>query len=199
MSIVLKKKLLAASLGLLALGVAMANPQESYLAEARMITKKFSMALKKKFFTAIQDAQKAKSEETGAVSAITTCHIKAPSVSQDISRSSGWSVGRTSLKLRNPKNQPDDWEAQVLRRFEERQQAGENPDKIEFSEVVTHGDKKEFRYMKAIPTITLCLNCHGTEIKPEIQAAFKQFYPQDHATGFKVGDLRGAFTLCKAL
>lgn len=56
-----------------------------------------------------------------------------------------------------------------------------------------------YRYMKAIPLGELCANCQGTDIAPDLAAAIRAKYPQDQATGFKVGELRGAFTLSKPL
>ena len=55
--------------------------------------------------------------------------------------------------------------------------------------------KRVFRYMKAIPTGALCLNCHGTTLAPEVAAKLHELYPADAATGFNAGDLRGAFTI----
>ena len=52
--------------------------------------------------------------------------------------------------------------------------------------------------MKAIPTQALCLNCHGELMSTPVKAKIKQLYPGDKATGFKVGDIRGAFTLFKS-
>jgi hypothetical protein len=56
-----------------------------------------------------------------------------------------------------------------------------------------------FRYMKAIPTGELCLTCHGGSIDPDLAARIRAGYPKDQATGFKLGELRGAFTLSKPL
>ena len=106
-------------------------------------------------------------------------------------------VGRTSLKVRNSTNAADDWELAVLKQFDARKAQGEPADKLEFFEVTDHESQKTFRYMKAIPTGALCLNCHGENIKPEVDAKLKELYPNDQARGFKEGDLRGAFTLAK--
>ena len=40
-----------------------------------------------------------------------------------------------------------------------------------------------------------CLRCHGPAegIAPEIRAAIEKNYPHDKATGYKRGDIRGAF------
>ena len=47
--------------------------------------------------------------------------------------------------------------------------------------------------MRAIPTEALCLTCHGETLAPELAAAIAREYPNDQATGFKLGELRGAF------
>ena len=44
----------------------------------------------------------------------------------------------------------------------------------------------------------LCLNCHGEpgkDISEASLALIRQHYPQDEATGFKLGDLRGAWRI----
>jgi Protein of unknown function (DUF3365) len=131
----------------------------------------------------------------GPVNAIGVCKTIAPQIAAEKSAAAQMSVGRTSLKLRQPKNAPDAWELQQLRTFEERKAAGENPAAIEVGEYLEKEDKPVFRYMKAIPTGPVCLNCHGTQLSPEVAAKLRELYPEDHATGFAVGDLRGAFTI----
>ena len=39
----------------------------------------------------------------------------------------------------------------------------------------------------------LCTTCHGESISPGIASAIAERYPDDEATGFAVGDLRGVF------
>ena len=51
--------------------------------------------------------------------------------------------------------------------------------------------------MKAIPAGAVCLTCHGNDIDPELKAQIDAFYPEDRATGFKLGALRGAFTISR--
>ncbi len=134
----------------------------------------------------------------GLVNAIGICHLAAPKISAKKSTEKKMSIGRTSLKLRQPKNTPDEWEMLQLQRFEQRKAAGENPASIEFGEYIDVGGKKVFRYMKAIPTAEVCLSCHGTTLMPEVSAKLKELYPEDAATGFKAGDLRGAFTITQS-
>ncbi len=131
----------------------------------------------------------------GPVNAIGVCQTVAPEIAAQ--KSSEWkmTIRRTSLKLRQPANAPDAWERRQLLRFAERRAAGEGPATIEIGEYAEKDGKRVFRYMKAIPTGELCLSCHGSGLAPEVAARLKALYPQDAATGFRIGDLRGAFTV----
>lgn len=136
----------------------------------------------------------------GPVQAIDVCHTRAPQIAQELSAKHGWSVARTSLKLRNPGNAPDAWETQVLNEFEARKAAGADPNTLEYSAVVDQDGRQVYRYMKAIPTGQVCLSCHGGDaVAPQVEAKLQQWYPHDQARGYQAGDLRGAFTLTKPL
>ncbi len=138
-------------------------------------------------------------KEGGPVKAIGICHTVAPQLAEAHSQMSGWEVGRTSLKLRNPDNAPDAWEEAVLQEFEVRKSAGEDPMKLVKAEVVEENGRKVFRMMKAIPTAEVCTKCHGDAIEAPVVSKLDELYPTDKARGYKVGDLRGAFTLKKPL
>jgi len=139
-------------------------------------------------------------KEGGPVHAIQVCNTVAPHIADAKSEEHGLHIARTSLKVRNPGNAPDEWETQVLNQFEERKAGGEAIDTIAKAEVVETADgKKQFRFMKAIPTGEVCLKCHGAEIAPEVAAKLDELYPEDKARGFSLGDIRGAFTITKDL
>jgi hypothetical protein len=131
----------------------------------------------------------------GPVNALGVCSIAAPKLAAEKSAEHKMTIRRTALKIRQPKNAPDAWELKQLQDFERRKAAGESPAKIEIGEYVDRGGKKIFRYMKAIPTGAVCLNCHGAALTPAVTARLKELYPGDQATGFRGGDLRGAFTI----
>ncbi len=135
----------------------------------------------------------------GPVKAMDVCHTKADSISAKVSEQLGFSIKRTSLKPRNSNNAPDAWERAVLVKFEERKALGESPKTLEFVDVVENNGQRQVRYMKAIPTRGVCLMCHGSKIAPPISAKIKKLYPEDQATGFKLGDLRGAFSITEIL
>jgi hypothetical protein len=168
---------------------------DAYNAEAKKITGAFFEELKGALGKGIK--------EGGPVSAVEVCNVQAPGIAMKHSQSSGWDVGRTSLKLRNPGNAPDAWEIQVLNDFEKRRASGEGPDTLAYSEVVQEDGQEYFRFMKAIvmpPADKMpCLMCHGGNIDPTLAAKLDELYPQDKARGYEAGQVRGAFTLKKKL
>ena len=166
-----------------ALSVA-AQPVEVLLKDARAQAKTLGMSLK----GALQTSMKA----DGPVAALDVCHVKAPKIAEQMSLD-GWHVARTSLKVRNPGNTPDEWEVTVMQDFAKRLAEGESPISLEASKT----ENGEFRYMKAIPTAAVCLVCHGSDIASPVAKKIASLYPQDQATGFNEGELRGAFTLRK--
>jgi len=171
--------------------VVMAGEIEKRSKESRIVVSDFMLQLKTEL--------KAAMKEGGPSNAIQVCKNKAPQIAAEISEKQGWRVARTALKLRNPLNEPDTWELKVMQEFEKRKASGEEIKTLEYAEIVTTDDKKQFRYMKAIPTGEVCLKCHGNDIDPNVAATLNNFYPHDQATGFKEGDIRGAFTITQPM
>lgn len=147
------------------------------------------------------DVLNAEIKAGGPENAIGVCRERAPKMAAAASAESGWNIRRVSLKNRNPKAVPDAWERVQLEDFDKRLAAGEKPTAIEKGEVVVEGDGKVFRYMKALPTQDVCLQCHGTEdrIPPAVKAKLKELYPDDKAVGYGSAEIRGAITLKRPL
>jgi len=186
------KKTVYACIVLLGLSSAVtAGGIEQRSKQSRIVASDFMLRLKLEL--------KAAMREGGPGNAVRVCKTKAPEIAAETSEKMGWRVARTSLKLRNPHNAPDAWELKVMQEFEKRKAAGEEIKTLEYAEIVTTEGKKQFRYMKAIPTEKLCLQCHGSKIEPEEAAALNKYYPHDQATGFKEGDIRGAFTITQPM
>lgn len=159
----------------------------AYVEEARAATMAFQQALKKELMLAMQSG--------GPTKAVEVCHSRAPEIAEEISKQTGWKIGRTSLKTRNEMNAPDDEARDVLEQFEKRKENGEDISKLEWWQE----NEDAIAYMKAIPMQGMCSSCHGSNINPSLKEHISQFYPHDMATGFEVGDIRGAFTLKKYL
>ncbi len=137
----------------------------------------------------------------GPGAAIKVCTNLAPAITSELSRKTGQRITRVSQKVRNPLlGMPDAWEQKVLNDFAKRMEK-ENPANIEFVEMVTEPDGKYMRYMKAIPVQDVCLKCHGAEdsLAPQVKEQLKAEYPSDKATGYSANQLRGAFSIKKAL
>lgn len=137
-------------------------------------------------------------ESGGAQAAVSVCTERAPAIAARISRERGMRVTRVSSRYRNALlGMPDTWEAETLERFRERHQEGEPYKGMNRGERVTEGRRSEYRYMQAIPTEGVCVACHGPkeQLAPEVSEMLAERYPHDRATGFAVGDLRGAFSV----
>jgi uncharacterized low-complexity protein len=177
-----------------------AAPAEKAVANVDMTahveaSKKGIMALGSNLKGELMTAMKA----GGPVEALTVCNEKAPEISKQISAQNNMVISRTSLKNRSADNAPTEWETNVLQDFETRKANGEDLKTMAYSEIVEHDGKQEFRFMKAIPTDAACLVCHGENIAPVIQEKIQALYPDDKATGFSEGDIRGAFVVTKSL
>jgi hypothetical protein len=132
----------------------------------------------------------------GPVLAIAACKTVAPVLAEEVSKEHGLVIGRTALRVRNPANPPDEWERKVLEDFVAKIAAGANPAALEHIETVLEGDTMVLRYMKAIPTAAEpCVACHGSNLDPALKAEIERLYPDDQASNFKAGELRGAFTV----
>jgi Protein of unknown function (DUF3365) len=137
----------------------------------------------------------------GPVAAIRVCRDIAPEITSDISRRTGMRVTRVSLKTRNPLlGSPDAWEQKVLLDFAARAEK-EDPAALEYAEIVSEPQGTFMRYMKAIPVQPVCLKCHGTlgTISPKVGEQLSAQYPHDKATGYSLHQIRGAFSIKKAL
>lgn len=149
--------------------------------------------------TSLQIELKDAMQAGGPIAAIGVCNVQAMPITQKVAKDQGLQLSRVSLNNRNPVNQPNDWQSAVLSDFERRKIAGEDVSKLAWSETVSVDGEQEFRFMKAIPTGAVCLNCHGTEISAEISGILTNLYPGDRATGYREGDLRGAFVAVRKL
>lgn len=186
------KKILLVSATLIApfaASVAHAN-DEALMTEARTV----ATTLPPKLIVALQEEIK----KSGPEGAIPVCKDMAPKMAGEISQQTGWKIKRVSLKARNDARAiPDPWEKAALEDFDKRAAAGESPMKLEKGEKVG----EEYRYVKALPVQALCLNCHGPAetLSPGIKAALGQHYPNDRATGYSEGQIRGVISVRKKL
>jgi hypothetical protein len=118
----------------------------------------------------------------GFAHAVQFCNEKAYPVTNTYVEE-GISIRRSSPKFRNPSNQPDSLERTVFNDF---LISGPKPKLIR--------TRQEIHYIKPILMQGMCLNCHGKpgeNIQAETLTAISTRYPDDRATGYADGDLRG--------
>lgn len=173
-----------AILALLVAAPALANGADPE-AQSRALADRFQGALMSQLQAAIADR--------GVAGAVGACTTMAPAVAAELSTQSGATVRRTAIRTRNPLAKPDGYEAWALAVLDQQPMSGGKPREI--SGWVPEQGGAAFRYLRAIPMGGVCLACHGSDIAPDVKAAIAAAYPQDEATGFKPGQLRGAFSI----
>ena len=191
----MKQILLGLCLVLLALDCS-SDQQSNASSEAEVAAAKAAI---KEFAGALQAELKGAMKAGGPIAAIGVCNTQAMPISEKLAAGHGMNLSRVSLKNRNPSNAANDWQAAVLEDFEKKRLAGSDITKLGWTETVSVNGEQEFRFMKAIPTGEVCLKCHGTQIAPEVSQILVSLYPEDRATGYMEGDIRGAFVVTRKL
>lgn len=133
--------------------------------------------LAEKFFTA-QTPDKAMFQEVcGSVAA----------EAQRLAETNGWTVEQLAEKYRNPVHRADREAERFMRVL-----AADTTVEGLWIRTVMDG-KPGLRYFRRIEVRPACMPCHGTmESRPEF---IKSGYPRDRAYNFKVGDLRGVYSV----
>jgi RND family efflux transporter MFP subunit len=116
--------------------------------------------------------------------AIDVCRLEAPRIAERVSVD-GITVGRTSHRLRNPQNAPDDWMLPFLREFQASDAAAAGPRTVDLD--------GRLGYVEPIYVQELCVTCHGSSVEPSLLEHIRERYPDDAALGFEIGDFRGLF------
>jgi hypothetical protein len=148
------------------------------------------MPLKKKLMGELKAAMKA----GGFAKAIEACKIKAPEITKELN-AKGIRVGRTSHKLRNPKNAHDaEWIRKALTMYRKTSMAQFAAKKVETYQLAKL-DNGRVGYAEPIYVKPLCLSCHGNkkQVPPKIAKLIDKAFPKDQARGFEEGGFRGLF------
>lgn len=126
----------------------------------------------------------------GLVKAAEFCNRNAMTLTEEVNlhQLEGTSLKRISLKVRNAANAPQEDEHRVLESMQKMLKEGK------LGEYLVEEDGRFYKYYKPLVIKKeFCLACHGDLSKnPELSQFINEHYPQDRATGYKMGDLRGA-------
>ncbi len=116
----------------------------------------------------------------GPPGAIEVCATLAPALAGEVAAEHGLALGRTSWRLRNPANRPPAWAAPLV---------ADRPE----AEVLARLPGGGLGVLLPIRVAPACTVCHGQAVAPAVREALARRYPDDQATGFAPGDLRGWF------
>ncbi len=123
----------------------------------------------------------------GLPAAIASCHTEAPVLTAAVARD-GATIGRATRKPRNPRNAATGWQADALSQFEGVLAAGQPLAGQTFARRLPGG---RIGYAEPLVIQELCVTCHGALLAPEVHVEIAARYPDDRATGYVIGDLRG--------
>lgn len=121
--------------------------------------------------------------KNGVVAAVEFCHESALPLT-DKAKSKKLKMGRTSLKIRNPKNTAPQWIKSYLN--EASKTTAQNP----FKEQVVILQDKSKAFISPLYVTHQCLQCHG-KLGGALKEKINKLYPNDQATGYKAGEFRG--------
>lgn len=166
--------------------------------EAMKLTKK---AMKETMPPLVKKVSSKVSEE-GVAAAVDYCHSFAPEYGRTKNRQFGselkekhnlnhFKFYRRSLRNRNPANYPEGVIKAVMLNWQQKEEKGQKAEPV-----TVHEKGMYYTLMPIRVNSPLCLNCHGMvgeEIEKITYAKIKEKYPEDKATGYSMGDLRGAF------
>lgn len=131
--------------------------------------------------------------EGGVPQAIEFCSVEAIPLTRELAAQADVEVRRASHKPRNPVNRADEVEMRVIEEYIEQIDREE-----ELSARFYRRDDRVYYYAPIRIASVSCLQCHGapgTDIEEEHVTLIRSHYPQDEATGFSMGDLRGIWSV----
>ncbi|MDF1672771.1 MAG: DUF3365 domain-containing protein [Vicingaceae bacterium] len=126
----------------------------------------------------------------GIENALGYCNIKAMPLTDSLSKHYNVTIKRVSNKARNPLNQASENEQKILNNYLE---SIENRKPI-----ISKNENANTSFYAPITTKGLCLNCHGIvgeTLLPENHVKIQSLYPNDLATGYKIDELRGMWSI----
>ncbi len=130
----------------------------------------------------------------GAAHAVSVCSDSARVIGRGIADVHRVSIRRVSDRWRTREDIPDAFEREVLQRFAA---SDTLHDRLEHYAVIRAGGTTAFRYLRPIILQPMCLPCHGSAetLRPDVADKLRLLYPEDRATGYTPGQLRGAVSV----
>lgn len=130
--------------------------------------------------------------EKGTAGALDFCNVEAQALTDSMSVEVAAMVKRVTDQPRNPVNMANEEETEYINEIKKVIRDGEK-----LYPAIRQDGQKVIAYYPIIAN-ALCMQCHGdpeTDITPETLTMIKQLYPDDKATGYATGDLRGIWVV----
>lgn len=152
-------------------------------------TIKKGKTIAKATFNALSSELKKAMSSGGVPAAAKYCNVAAMPITDSLSMKHHVAIKRTTNKLRNQNNKPTTLESQIFSQYEEKKAAGQK-----LGPIVKMIDGMDVFYAPILMK-GLCLTCHGDAKTIPDYDVIKKLYPNDQATGYKEGDLRGMWSI----
>lgn len=141
------------------------------------------------FATRLRQTLMSAMKSGGPLAAVDVCHQDAPRIAAEVGSAHNVALGRVGVRLRNPANAGPAWAADALRDFQRRVADGEPAGDMRYAALAPDGSS--YRTALGLQTEGPCLICHGPSVSAELTERIRSRYPDDEATGFAAGSLRG--------
>lgn len=130
---------------------------------------------------------KGKMQSSGPMGALDFCSQNALILTEEVAKNSQTSIKRISINNRNPLNKANDNETTLLTEWSK---LSKNGQPLPSHSIVNLSENSSIYYKPIIINNETCLKCHGN-VESDLAKAIAVAYPEDKATGYKMGDLRG--------
>lgn len=131
--------------------------------------------------------------DSGVSGALKFCNVEAMPLTDSLSQNYGVTVRRASHRPRNSCNRVDSLEMASIKTYLEHIETSE-----ELKPIVNASEYRIIYHAPIRIAGQLCMNCHGTprtDITAGDMEIINKLYPEDEATGFSIGDLRGIWVI----
>lgn len=158
------------------------TPDSVYLARGKQVVAATFDTLKRALIEAVATQ--------GPDGAVAYCQVQAYPLTEAIGNREGVSVRRAALRYRNPANAADSLEREIMAEYAGLLIPGQAPPPPR----LVRSAAGEVHFFAPIVLLPFCGQCHGQpslDISAATLAAIQKRYPDDLATGFTPGDLRG--------
>lgn len=128
-------------------------------------------------------------QRNGVLEAVKFCNEAAYPITDSMEVVYNAVIKRVSDKPRNLDNLANSKEKYYIRKFQKVIANNQEPQPI------IEDNSKMINFYYPITTNNMCLQCHGTNIKPSLYKEIKQLYPDDKAVGYTENEVRGIWSI----